>query len=248
MQPASDPADLTTQIHKLKWFHSIDFGEGLVSPGLIKAEALSKMSDIYFSMPLSGKSVLDIGAWDGFHSVQAAKRGAASVTALDRWKHWGNRACIDLVKKHIVPELNIIQCDALDLSPEKVSPHDIVLFAGVFYHMRHPFLGLEKVAGVTGELLIVETVIDGEDITRPAMIMYPGKERSNDPTNWWGPNHLCVEAMLRDVGFPHVQFTRVGNGRRGIFHACRTASSMPARMLPAGKTPWWKRMIRKWRR
>ncbi len=248
MHRATETDDLATQIGNLKWFHSIEFGQGIVSPGRVKANDLLKISDIYFSTPLSGKSVLDIGAWDGFHSVQALKRGAASVTALDRWQHWGNRACIDLVKKYVVPELSIIQCDAYDLSPEKVAPHDIVLFAGVLYHMRHPFLGLEKVASVTGELLIVETVIDAGDVTRPAMIMYPGRERNNDASNWWGPNHLCVEAMLRDLGFPHIQFTPTQHSRRGVFHAWRTRAPTPIDTLSVENRAWWKQMIPKWKR
>ncbi len=42
---------------------------------------------------LVGKSVLDIGAWDGFFSFEAERRGAARVVALDRhiWSldRWG---------------------------------------------------------------------------------------------------------------------------------------------------------------
>jgi len=54
------------------------------------------------------------------------------------------------------------------------------------------------------------------------MIFYPGREQDGDPTNWWGPNPACVEAMLRDVGFAGVRFTRNPAARkRGIFHAVR---------------------------
>ena len=65
---------------------------------------------------------------------------------------------------------------------------------------------LERVAPVCKDLLIVETYVDqrmGEDY--PAMVFYPGSELSNDPTNWWGPNACCVEAMLHTVGFPNVE-------------------------------------------
>jgi len=37
---------------------------------------------------------------------------------------------------------------------------DVVLFLGVLYHLRHPLLALERVAAVTGELLILETEVD----------------------------------------------------------------------------------------
>lgn len=34
---------------------------------------------------MRGKSVLDIGAWDGFYSFEAERRGAARVVALDKY-------------------------------------------------------------------------------------------------------------------------------------------------------------------
>jgi tRNA (mo5U34)-methyltransferase len=27
------------------------------------------------------------------------------------------------------------------------------------------------------------------------------RELADDPTNWWAPNHACVEAMVRSAGF-----------------------------------------------
>jgi hypothetical protein len=58
------------------------------------------------------------------------------------------------------------------------------------------------------------------------MIFYPGTELANDPTNWWGPNIPCVEAMLRDQGFSWIRYTqRPGMPFRGIFHARREAAA-----------------------
>jgi tRNA (mo5U34)-methyltransferase len=81
---------------------------------------------------------------------------------------------------------------------------DVVFFLGVLYHLRHPLLALERVASVTGDMLILETVVDMVGVSRPAMAFYPGRELGNDPTNWWGPNLPAIEGMLRDVGFARV--------------------------------------------
>jgi tRNA (mo5U34)-methyltransferase len=117
----------------------------------------------------------------------------------------------------------------LDISPETVGLHEVAIFSGVLYHMRHPLLALEKVASVCSDLLILETHIDAMNEARPAMIFYPGKELADDPTNWRGPNIVCVEAMLRDQGFPWIRYTQrpglpPGHPIRGIFHARRSAS------------------------
>jgi tRNA (mo5U34)-methyltransferase len=39
------------------------------------------------------------------------------------------------------------------------------------------------------------------------MVFYPGAELKHDPSSWWGPNRICVEAMLRDVGFKQITYT-----------------------------------------
>jgi tRNA (mo5U34)-methyltransferase len=67
------------------WFHSIDFGDGVVTEGLksspVMADELAGLS----LPPLAGRTVLDIGAWDGFYSFEAERRGARRVVALDHF-------------------------------------------------------------------------------------------------------------------------------------------------------------------
>jgi tRNA (mo5U34)-methyltransferase len=88
--------------------------------------------------------------------------------------------------------------------------------------LRHPFLVLEQIAKLAKQRLVIETHIDALDVSRPAMIFYPGKELANDETNWWGPNIPCVEAMLRDCGFRHVEvFPDNTYGARATFIGTR---------------------------
>jgi tRNA (mo5U34)-methyltransferase len=142
--------------------------------------------------------------------------------------------------------------DIPDLKPETIGTFDIVLFCGVFYHLRYPFLTLTQIARLAKRTLIVETHLDAWETNRPAMIFYPAAEQDKDPSNWWGPNPACVEAMLRDVGFPHVtsQPNPAAMGR-GIFHARRqvpVTTSRPSALLFGG---WaWRRargMLRRFR-
>lgn len=66
------------------WFHSIDLGHGITTPGH-KSPETHRMELARFRLPdLRGKSVLDIGAWDGFYSFTAERLGAARVVALDK--------------------------------------------------------------------------------------------------------------------------------------------------------------------
>jgi tRNA (mo5U34)-methyltransferase len=67
------------------WWHSIDLGEGVVTPGVKKAAAIDKELRSLRLPDLAGKSVLDIGAYDGYYSFAAERLGAARVVALDHF-------------------------------------------------------------------------------------------------------------------------------------------------------------------
>jgi tRNA (mo5U34)-methyltransferase len=88
---------LRNQVNLLNWFHSLDFGNGVVTKGLISAEILKAQADIYFPSSLEDKSVVDVGCWDGFNTFEAIRRGAKRVVAADHfvWHH-GSRAAFDL--------------------------------------------------------------------------------------------------------------------------------------------------------
>jgi tRNA (mo5U34)-methyltransferase len=67
------------------WWHSIDLGHGIVTPGARSLDSLLGVWDSLSVPNLAGKAVLDIGAWDGFFSFEAERRGAARVVALDHY-------------------------------------------------------------------------------------------------------------------------------------------------------------------
>ena len=88
-----------------------------------------------------------------------------------------------------------------DLTVESVgSTFDVVLFLGVLYHMRDPFLAVEKVSSVCAGHLILETHVDLLQLRRPAVALYDERDLDRDPTNWCGPNVAGVELMLRRAG------------------------------------------------
>ena len=68
-----------------------------------------------------------------------------------------------------------------------------------------------RAARLAKEVLVVESQVDLYDLKRPAMVFYPGSELNNDPTNWWGPNPLCLYLLLRQLGFDLID-ARYGMG------------------------------------
>lgn len=70
------------------WWHSIDLGHGVVTDGYKSAAGLEHELKALRLPDLAGKSVLDIGAYDGFFSFEAERRGARRVVAMDHYV-WG---------------------------------------------------------------------------------------------------------------------------------------------------------------
>jgi tRNA (mo5U34)-methyltransferase len=67
------------------WWHSIDLGQGVVTRGYKTPETLQYELESLRLPDLRDKTVLDIGAWDGFFSFEAERRGARRVVALDHY-------------------------------------------------------------------------------------------------------------------------------------------------------------------
>ena len=185
------------------WHHTMDLGHGVVTPGG-GGDTLYGLARIDLPADLTGKTVLDIGAWDGFYSFECERRGAARVVASDHYiwnQEWAGRLGFDLARRALRSSVDDLDIDVFDIRPETVGTFDVVLFLGVLYHLKDPFGGLARAASVARELLIVETHVDFLDCERPAFGFYPGSELAGDATNWFGPNLPALIGMLEDVGF-----------------------------------------------
>jgi tRNA (mo5U34)-methyltransferase len=85
MTAGSQSSDLRARADALGWFHSIDLGDGVVTRGLSDSGATVRPEQL---PDFTGRSVLDIGAWDGYYSFLAERCGASRVVALDHYV-WG---------------------------------------------------------------------------------------------------------------------------------------------------------------
>lgn len=228
-EQAHDRTDaLRAQVAALPWHHSIDLGDGLITAGNKSlAGCTSEAALIFDRIDLTGRSVLDIGAWNGFFSFEAKRRGAARVLATDSfcWSHphIRGRETFEIARSALSLDVEAREIDVADLSTQSVGEFDVVLYLGVFYHRYDAVEALSKVAPLAKDLLIVETHLELRDLNVPAMVFFPGRELANDPTNWWGPNEHCVRDLLLGHGFKDVEITAHPAGHnRAIFHAWRS--------------------------
>jgi tRNA (mo5U34)-methyltransferase len=183
---AVDP-QLIERIKGRGWFHTIDLGGGLVTPGEPPNEVLERRE----AFPdVRGRTVLDIGAWDGKYSFWAEQAGAARVVALDHyvWRtNFGQRqaywdACeaagrfpdpsydgclepvltpgkdgFDLAKEALGSRVEAVVDDFMTMDLTTLGRFDVVLFLGVLYHLVNPLGALQRLVSLTTEVAVIET-------------------------------------------------------------------------------------------
>lgn len=212
--------ELEKDIERLSpWFHNLHLPDGTqTAPDHFLGDFPGfKWRELAEHLPgdLTGWRALDIGCNAGFYSFELARRGAL-VLGIDcdphyldqaRWaaRHFGMEERV---------EFRLMQVYDLAREPRRF---DLVLFMGVFYHLRYPLLALDIVAQKTDRLMIFQTLtMPGRDvvwqedfrINERERLLEPGWPKvafiesrfAGDPSNWWLANHAAVEAMLRSAG------------------------------------------------
>ncbi|MEQ1740536.1 MAG: hypothetical protein ABL884_11595 [Methyloglobulus sp.] len=207
------------EIDKINWFHFYDketFGfatqgkKGI--PNKEEARLWGFKPEIF-----AGKTVLDIGAWDGYYSFFAEKMGAKQVLATDYFcwggPGWGTKKGFDLAHRILDSKVESKEIDVPDISPETVGIYDVVMFLGVLYHMPNPLFGLQLATNVTRELLIIDTTYEKLDESKALFELRPKRLR-NDRTNFWSPNIQGMNDVLTEImGFRKVTIKPWTDGR-----------------------------------
>ncbi|MGV3774202.1 MAG: TIGR04290 family methyltransferase [Verrucomicrobiales bacterium] len=202
------------------WFHNLDLQGVKTAPNHFLGDYPNfKFKNFATSLPrdLKGKTVLDIGCNAGFYSLEMKRRGADRVVAIDFDEKY-------LAQAKFAAEVNRLDVEFHKLSVYDVAQlgekFDLVIFMGVFYHLRHPLLALDLIhEHVSKDLLLFQSMQRGSKKVEPVAEDYPFQEEeiferpgnpkmffiehryAGDPTNWWVPNRACTEAMLRSSGF-----------------------------------------------
>lgn len=216
------------ELASVHWHHSIRLFPDLVIKGGKSPELLEReRGAIIDVIALGGRSVLDIGSWNGYFAFEAKRAGAARVIASDSlcWHLplFRGRETFDLARECLDLDIETKVIDPTEL-PGDLTPVDVVLFLGVFYHMHDPIAALKNAANLARDVLVIETHQDLLSLDRPGMAFYPRDTLSGDHSNWWGPNPECMFELLESIGWPRVFYQHhpvVGPGR-GIYHAFRS--------------------------
>lgn len=204
---STEEADIEREAARYQWYHRIQLTSKFTTPGICGWGRDSNFEKKYLfpsASELTGKSLLDIGAMNGFFAFEAERRGAHRVTAIDRDPPGfpDAREAFGFAAKTLRSNARYFARSVYDLEPSDSGMFDYVLMYGVLYHLKFPLYGLYRAASVCKEVFLLETHVTlNDDLKWPLMLFYPGTELNDEPTNWWGPNIRCVDAMMEHLGF-----------------------------------------------
>jgi tRNA (mo5U34)-methyltransferase len=212
------------------WIHTIDLGDGLVTPGVWPPESRAGIAAALEQIDLQGKKVLDIGCLDGFWSFEAERRGAAEVYATDltsqarpdREPYF--RLAKELLGSRVqyFPDLSVF-----DVARLGVNDFDVVLYLGVYYHLRDPVLSFARLRQVMrdGAVLLVEG--QAIDATEAYARFFYREAFQADRSNWWVPTIPCLQEWIESSFFaiedeqwlPHEDVPTLANTGRHVIRA-----------------------------
>jgi tRNA (mo5U34)-methyltransferase len=228
--------DFSQELAAQGWYHSFELPDGTRFEGHNTLEVLHTRWGRYpIPGDLTGRSVLDIGAWDGWFSFEAERRGAA-VTAID---------CVEIPNFRMIHEklrskVDYRIVDFFDLPEARLGQFDFVFFLGVLYHLKHPLLALEMVAAMTKDTAIVESFVTDAQTWKetrdkiPTLEFYETDELGNQLDNWFGPSVTALMALCRAAGFARVELMYAGGFTAGVacFRKWEPEPSAPTEPAP----------------
>jgi SAM-dependent methyltransferase len=236
------PDDLAQAFKHYTFYHVIDLGDGVVTPG--KREYISWQAPALEEIrctDLHGKRVLDIGCRDGLFSFEAERRGGR-VLGID---HRLSAAAVEFLIPHLKSSIEMRELNVNDLQVAPQERFDYVIFAGVLYHLRMPFLALKRIADAMnpGGALLIETAMMLNFHQHPLVYVPAPQDSPYEVTSVTFFNHRAIGAALASMGFEDIECRAIimpsaGNARYHSWQAFLKSShahKMDAQQLVIGR-------------
>lgn len=148
--------------------------------------------------PLTGRNVLDVGAGNGWYTMQMLQAGANLVIGIDPTvlfvvQFEAIRKLTDLRAAHVLPL-------RLEDLPARTLAFDTTFSMGVLYHRRDPLAHLAELRETLkpgGELILETLVLPGDD----RRILEPEDRYARMRNVWHVPTVPMLESWVREAGF-----------------------------------------------
>jgi tRNA (mo5U34)-methyltransferase len=137
--------DVQAEIDRISWYHEFEFPGGLkarsATPDVAGHRTIWQFIERQLeAIEFPGKTVLDVGCWDGYWSFYAERRGALSILASDDVsQNWSGGDGLLLARELLNSSVMINQNLSVYRLASLGRTFDIILCLGVYYHLIDPF-------------------------------------------------------------------------------------------------------------
>ena len=185
---------------KIKFFHKVKLNDGTYTDGEQDMEKIRPYY-IFDELDLKGKSILDVGCWDGYFSFEAEKKGASRVTSFDDPAcRWGGVNGYVFLHNHFQSRANFVKGNVYDLANMfNTKEFDVVLCYGVLYHLSDPLYALQNLFYVCKDTIVFEGHFSSSE--KPCLELIPYKFYKEDPSNVYSPSISYMDLVGRYNGF-----------------------------------------------
>src|SRR2546422_6143582 len=154
---------LIQQVNELgPWFHNFEIASGVWTnpsgrfPGIEYPSERWRLIEPLLP-DVRGKSCLDVGCSSGFFSLKLKELGAADVLGIDFEQQPRAIDQAQFAARTLGLDVDFRIMSAYDLGT-LAKQFDVILFMGLFYHLRHPLVALEAAHAVCAGSMIFQTI------------------------------------------------------------------------------------------
>jgi hypothetical protein len=240
--PNEHPSRRVTDLDACAFYHSIE----LPSYGLQLGEwdLRGRFDDYTAGIPLTGRTVLDVGTATGFLTFEAEKRGAfvtsfdaSSVDEFhqlpiqtadfvrdhDRWRStmgaWLERTKNGYWLSHrdLGSRARCIYGNVYEIDPASTGTHDVVIVGQILIHLRDALTALSAAASVCSDTIVITEGSFDNDTPIAALA-----GRANKPEiayAWYQYSHGWYREVLAMLGFDGINITTDSYSCRQDDHA-----------------------------
>jgi tRNA (mo5U34)-methyltransferase len=218
---ALDPQTLAGQVERYSWYHTIDLGHGVLTPGMF--DHRPAVGRYLIPQDLTGMRCLDVGTMDGFWAFELERRGAAEVVATDvaevddlDWPPlWRRRveptldatkeARFEIAHRALGSSVERVECSIYELDQRALGTFDLVFCGDLLVHLKDPITALQRLRGICRGSAIVCNPVKRFAFGRGrALAEFDGI----DEFRWWLLSEPSIRRMMLAVGFAGVELGR----------------------------------------
>jgi 2-polyprenyl-3-methyl-5-hydroxy-6-metoxy-1,4-benzoquinol methylase len=199
---------IKSELAHYHFYHTIEVVPGLQTTGHFLAHVYQDNFEAAItSIDFAGKSVLDVGCRDGAMLFMAEQRGADMLVGVDNDI---SRGLTNFLIPFRLSKIKSLHASAYDLDSLDLPQFDIVISAGLLYHLAYPMWGMRKLVNRVkpNGMLLIETALLQEFDDLPVVLYTSGEQSPFEPSSPTFFNLAAVNALYKNIGMSEPKVLR----------------------------------------